>query len=428
MKKLRLTYRIATPCFLGGAAQQPEFRLASFKGVLRFWWRTLQWGRFTDAKAMKEEEDSIFGSADRNFGRSKVQLRLTKTTPDKLVTQATRSVLWQDDQPQNSKGNEKRPGAFYLGYGCINPIFNEGSGDKAGQLIRGCLMPFEFELAVRIRCNDQQTQSVEAALAMMGLLGGLGSKSRKGYGSLSLVNWTTENGGADPEWLDLSSPAAMFEKIAGNWMSSKVVPDWTAFSKGTRVLKLELAKKETTARTLLDAIGSEMMLFRCWGYGGKVVGKDAEQRFWEDRDLHYMKTRPGKIDNLTGNGPITIEHPRRVAFGLPHNYGENPQNPEGSMVYPVMANNQKVGDGRRASPLIIHIHQPDPSQSPVAFIAAFPTKFLPDDIPLRAFGDEVPVSQDDFYKPITDFMDRLEGISTDDKNKTKTGLKATRVL
>ena len=37
MKKIDLTYRVTTPAFIGNAEQQAEFRLASFKGLLRFW-------------------------------------------------------------------------------------------------------------------------------------------------------------------------------------------------------------------------------------------------------------------------------------------------------------------------------------------------------------------------------------------------------
>ena len=42
---IRANYRIVTPMFCGGAEQQAEFRLASFKGLLRFWWRAFEWGR-----------------------------------------------------------------------------------------------------------------------------------------------------------------------------------------------------------------------------------------------------------------------------------------------------------------------------------------------------------------------------------------------
>ena len=41
-----LHYRIVTPMFLGGENQQADatqFRNASFKGALRFWWRVLNW-------------------------------------------------------------------------------------------------------------------------------------------------------------------------------------------------------------------------------------------------------------------------------------------------------------------------------------------------------------------------------------------------
>ena len=48
-----LHYRIATPMFLGGENQQADatqFRNASFKGALRFWWRALNWGRCLQAE------------------------------------------------------------------------------------------------------------------------------------------------------------------------------------------------------------------------------------------------------------------------------------------------------------------------------------------------------------------------------------------
>ena len=45
---IRATYRITTPMFCGEANQQAEFRLPSFKGVLRFWWRAIKWTRIEE--------------------------------------------------------------------------------------------------------------------------------------------------------------------------------------------------------------------------------------------------------------------------------------------------------------------------------------------------------------------------------------------
>jgi CRISPR-associated protein Cmr1 len=43
METIEAVYRIVTPMFVGGADQKPYdgVRAPSFKGALRFWWRTL---------------------------------------------------------------------------------------------------------------------------------------------------------------------------------------------------------------------------------------------------------------------------------------------------------------------------------------------------------------------------------------------------
>ncbi|HID77150.1 MAG TPA: type III-B CRISPR module RAMP protein Cmr1, partial [Planctomycetaceae bacterium] len=49
MTVFEATYRIVTPMFCAGADEQrAELRLPSFKGALRFWWRSLMWGQVKD--------------------------------------------------------------------------------------------------------------------------------------------------------------------------------------------------------------------------------------------------------------------------------------------------------------------------------------------------------------------------------------------
>ncbi len=66
IKIYEATYQINTPMFLSGADQNSaEFRVASFKGAFRFWWRALAWEAFgKDLSAIKEQEDLLFGSSD----------------------------------------------------------------------------------------------------------------------------------------------------------------------------------------------------------------------------------------------------------------------------------------------------------------------------------------------------------------------------
>ena len=83
--RIEATYRVTTPMFCGGANQrEPELRLPSFKGVLRFWWRALAWSRLKgDLAAIKGEEDALLGSADE--GQARVSMRLADQRPSRLT-------------------------------------------------------------------------------------------------------------------------------------------------------------------------------------------------------------------------------------------------------------------------------------------------------------------------------------------------------
>lgn len=83
-----LHYRIVTPMFLGGEAQQADptqFRNASFKGALHFWWRALNWGRALKQAGGEQGaalrylhtlEGDLFGLASdgKNSKQSRVQI------------------------------------------------------------------------------------------------------------------------------------------------------------------------------------------------------------------------------------------------------------------------------------------------------------------------------------------------------------------
>ena len=93
--------------------------------------------------------------------------------------------------------------------------------------------------------------------------------------------------------------------------------------------------EESNPFTALNTYGTAMMMYRSWGNGGKVLGKESEKNFQNDHDWYR------KRDMVEYNF-----HPQRIIFGLPHNYSKyeqdhvNPENYE-----------------RRASPLFLHIHK-----------------------------------------------------------------------
>ncbi len=197
-------YRVVTPMFLSGADQDhAELRLPSFKGALRFWWRALAAGRFAnDLQKLRDAEDSLFGST--RTGTSRVRMRLRdesiQTKPQKKFSRNT----WQS----------------YIGYGLI---------DKPGQTTRAYIQPnsyFTVQLGCS-RCDDAQNLSLRKALIALGLLGGLGSRSRNGWGSITLEGLS----GAGEPWAAPTDEATLREEIDRLFNTQAVLQDWTAVTR-----------------------------------------------------------------------------------------------------------------------------------------------------------------------------------------------------
>ena len=368
------TYRVVTPLFCAGSDREhPEFRLPSFKGVLRFWWRALAWSRCRDIESLQSEEDDLFGSS--RSGQSRVSLRVAPTS----VPQSIRKdeVLRQLDQRVVGHG------ARYLGYGVMEAFGSQNKNTQNGQLIRACL-PAPFEVTVRMTAHDlrgQRLASLKDALIALGTLGGMGAKSRKGYGSLVIHSLSIDGKTRPvPQSVDdlCRTILALRESV-----TEASLPEFTALSPDARHVLLESDKRDPLE--LLDLVGRELVRFRSWGRNGRILGGDvkSEPNFRSDHDL--MKR------------PVRNAHPERIAFGLPHNYGR--------------AREKQVGPfgrlDRRASPLFIHVHEC--ATGPVAVISFLPARFLPqDNANISVGGKKVPqVPEPRLYRPIHQFLDRL---------------------
>lgn len=169
MEWLELELEVLTPAFISGADQnQLELRSASVRGLLRWWWRAAVGHQYDDPAKLAEAEASLFGSAEHKL---------------KSPLQATVTVI-SDDFRQWAMGQDglipEQPGILgYLGYGALW---------RPGQAPRPAIGPgskFKVKLAWRHGwlTQDQQDGLVHAACAWV-TLGGIGSRSRKGFGQL----------------------------------------------------------------------------------------------------------------------------------------------------------------------------------------------------------------------------------------------------
>ena len=371
---MEATYRITTPMFCSGADQKKaELRLASFKGTLRFWWRALMWRETQVVKDLQSQEAALFGASNQDTGQSKVRLRMGAEELEKAV------------EPPEVFAGGRLTGGHYLGYGVMEAFASRKKGTQAGQLTRPMIPGGTFTVRCRLDGSLTQTQrkQVSDALVLVGTVGGMGSKSRKGFGSLTLTRLTCN--GAPVELPE--DPAERLGAVLGPLSAlPQAQPEWTAWSALSKVVVVNEANVD--AWELLDDLGREQMHFRSWGNNGMVIGQASERNFPEDHDL-------SKGQN------VQIKHPKRVAFGLPHNYGKGDQ-------AAVSAASKEID--RRASALFFHVHQVSDTARPVGVVAFLPARFLPESEQIRAFGQNVPLdTSPGFWEPVHGYLNRLTG-------------------
>ncbi len=234
LTEIEATYRVVTPLFCAGADQRrAEIRLPSFKGVLRFWWRALAWSRLHgDLKKIQHEEDKLFGSAGPKGGQSRLII-----------------LPFQGNARNSGIGHNLSldQGARYLAYGLL-----ETQMDKRRAYLDG---GFNFTAQMRVRDCDAQTMDLQDALIALGLFGGMGARSRRGFGSLSLKSIHVRNELQRQEPQSMDDLARQVENLCSRY-SRTGVPLYTALSGDARYLLL--SSNDRGPLKLLDRIGQEL--------------------------------------------------------------------------------------------------------------------------------------------------------------------------
>lgn len=150
---------ILTPMFLAGANQrQAELRPPSIRGAMRWWFRAIAGGIVGSTREVSEMESNIFGASMEGTGQSKILLRTSTVVPER-------------DIQEFSPLPHKNPNFRFKG---INPGSN-------------------FTVILSSNCNDKSEQYLAAGLAcfrVAWLLGGLGRRSRRGFGAFQPVSET----------------------------------------------------------------------------------------------------------------------------------------------------------------------------------------------------------------------------------------------
>ncbi|MGC8726324.1 MAG: type III-B CRISPR module RAMP protein Cmr1 [Thermoplasmata archaeon] len=193
MIKIEAKFEIVTPMLHGAHQTKAEIRVPSIKGMLRFWWRAINYN--SNIYELWEKDAFIFGSSDEKIGKSKVSIMLTENN--------TSTYYNKNPKPTGLDG----------------------------------------EFKIRIDINEKQVDNtvyvydeVVKVLKVVGLLGGIGSRSRRGYGSISIVELKTDN---NTQWevpTNKDQYITELKNLLSNSKNNVSLPSYTAFYSGTRIV------------------------------------------------------------------------------------------------------------------------------------------------------------------------------------------------
>ena len=175
MDSISVTLKTITPMFLGGAdGRTPELRAPSIKGVMRFWWRAMN-GHLSIEK-LRKKEGILFGSSDEKIGSSSFSLRIFDIQPDN--NKKGISLTPHHDDEYCSTDASKA--CNYRNEKCMKAI-------KREEYFLG-----KFTIRVTSRASDKAA-SIENILKITTILGGLGKRSRRGFGSIKIEDINGSN-------------------------------------------------------------------------------------------------------------------------------------------------------------------------------------------------------------------------------------------
>ncbi len=182
-------YQLITPLFGGGVepAQADPItvvRAAEIRGQLRFWWRATRGGRCNgNLKLLKQEEDAIWGSA-ASTGKDKSQ-----GGPSQVWVEVIIRDKGQPDKPFEviQRKIQPRKGSIVPAYAAfpLQPPEAEVKKSGANTDIKSVCVGVAFTL--KVTYPAPLLKDIEAALWAWETFGGLGARTRRGFGALRLV-------------------------------------------------------------------------------------------------------------------------------------------------------------------------------------------------------------------------------------------------
>lgn len=340
-------------------------RIPSLRGVLEFWYRALQ-GDAASSQEVFDRQTKVFGSADGGQGLT--------IRPAGVPKFESGELCFDEREPQPY---------LYLGYGPLQLLrIPERAGDTRGRQVVTTYHAKQARDAIKVSDNSRgrfrfaargtrhQIAALKRALTLLHLFGGLGSRSRRGWGSVEVTadGIQPPKGNVAPaEWI-----TSTLEDVwgSGRYPAAKGDPAFSALSPGTRICVTRPI--EGDYRKVLKWFFERFQAVRSYQQTGSAGVAD------HALEVSDFNLPPGKS--------IT-RAPDRLAFGMPFQPGKG-----WTMEYrgsPRGTPSSKDDVSRRASPLLLKVIRLGP-QSHVGVALFLQAQFFGDpNLEIGAVGKDL---------------------------------------
>ncbi|MDW8305413.1 MAG: type III-B CRISPR module RAMP protein Cmr1 [Acidobacteriota bacterium] len=290
-------YRLITPLFGGGVEagivdETNPIRETSIRGQLRFWWRATR--GTGDVKDVKKREDEIFGGGGENASQSKVFVKVETINHGSLMSIFD---VRRERRVRPIRGYEAIAYAAFP----LQPS-REQTEQQLNKVLSGVKFKLHISFPEEIRCD------IEAALWAWETFGGVGARTRRGFGAIELLS--VEENGVGKE----------VKKYSKNMAESQIRDDLRKFVKSNhRDQRIPHLSPETKFKVLVakDAEDAwriaiqklkDFRQFRIDRRTGRRSPFGKSQ--WCEPDAIRNIVRGRRVNNLVEKFP-------RAAFGLP---------------------------------------------------------------------------------------------------------------
>jgi CRISPR-associated protein Cmr1 len=360
-------YRLITPLYGGGVNPNEAdpvtiIRATEIRGHLRFWWRACRGGMFNgDLKQMWEKENEIWGKAYKKNDPIVLQAQTIQIVVEPLKQITDNDLLEPFKVRENDRG-QRQP---KYDYRTDIPDYAAFPLQPTQEELQQAELPHKkvcdnvtFRLIISFPVNRKK--DIFAALWAWETFGGIGARTRRGFGALRCIS-ITENG----QTLEIDLPEADQQQVQ-NWIREKLT---TYVADGLWATCVPHLKKQS----LTFKVVSRGNTNDSWAIWNELINK-----LRSFRQSRYLSSRPNPnhpgrstwpepsaIRQHTNQSlpahkkPIPdpfIDKFPRAAFGLPIIFqfkDRNERNPDDPYRDPRKTVLQLATSERLASPLIL---------------------------------------------------------------------------